>query len=58
MAQIGQLAQNYTMEGCQSKKLTEIKLWSFASYELLDYSSQPKKDPLQLKMASQNKTMT
>jgi len=55
VAQTGQLAQNYTIEGCQSKKLTEIKPWSVALYDLLHYSSQPKKDPFQLKMASQNK---
>lgn len=28
--QIGQLNPNYTLKGCQSKKWTGIKLWSFA----------------------------
>lgn len=57
MAHTGYLAQNYTMEGYQSKQLTDTKLWSFAFYGLLDCSLQPQKDLLQFKMASQNKTM-
>lgn len=36
VAQIAQLAQNYTMENYQSEKLTEIKLWSHALCDLLD----------------------
>lgn len=58
VAQIGRLAQNYTMEYCQSKKLKEIKLWSHALGDLLDLDYCAAKGLISVRMESQSKKTT